>query len=68
MNVASVFGGGAAEVEETTEIDEEEQAEEATHLDSSLEAPDARAANHGLQLQAILRTCLSRIAECRRAA
>ena len=38
MNVASVFGGGAAEVEETTEIDEEEQAEEATHLDSSLEA------------------------------
>ena len=39
MNVASVFGGGAAEVEETTEMDEEEQAEEATHLDSSLEAP-----------------------------
>jgi ribonuclease G len=39
MNVASVFGGGVAEVEETTEIDEEEQAEEATHLDSSLEAP-----------------------------
>ena len=38
MNVASVFGGGAAEVEETTEVDEEEQAEEATHLDSSLEA------------------------------
>ena len=37
MNVASVFGGGAAEVEETAEIDEEEQAEEATHLDSSLE-------------------------------
>jgi ribonuclease E len=33
MNVASVFGGGAAEA------DEEEQAEEATHLDSSLEAP-----------------------------
>jgi Rne/Rng family ribonuclease len=39
MNVASVFGGGAAEVEETTEMDEEEQAEEATHLDSSLEPP-----------------------------
>jgi ribonuclease G len=39
MNVASVFGGGAAEVEETPEIDEEEQAEEATHLDSSLETP-----------------------------
>jgi len=39
MNVASVFGAGLAEVEETTEIDEEEQAEEATHLDSSLEAP-----------------------------
>src|SRR5438445_7534926 len=39
MNVASVFGGGAAEVEETTEIDEEEQAEEATHLDSALESP-----------------------------
>jgi len=37
MNVASVFGGGA-DVEETAEIDEEEQAEEATHLDSSLEA------------------------------
>jgi Rne/Rng family ribonuclease len=31
MNVASVFGGGA------TEVDEEEQAEEATHLDSSLQ-------------------------------
>jgi Rne/Rng family ribonuclease len=39
MNVASVFGGDAAEVEETTEIDEEEQAEEATHLDSAVEAP-----------------------------
>jgi ribonuclease E len=39
MNVASVFGAGLAEVEETTEADEEEQAEEATHLDSSLEAP-----------------------------
>ena len=39
MNVASVFGAGFAEVEETTEVDEEEQAEEATHLDSSLEAP-----------------------------
>ncbi|HEY2168118.1 MAG TPA: Rne/Rng family ribonuclease [Candidatus Angelobacter sp.] len=39
MNVASVFGAGLAEVEETTEIDEEEQAEEATHLDSSLETP-----------------------------
>ena len=38
MNVASVFGGGAAEVEET-EVDEDEQAEEATHLDSSLEPP-----------------------------
>ncbi len=37
MNVASVFGGAAAEVEEPTEIDEEEQAEEATHLDSSTE-------------------------------
>ena len=39
MNVASVFGAGMAEVEETTELDEEEQAEEATHLDSSLETP-----------------------------
>ncbi|MFL6386845.1 MAG: Rne/Rng family ribonuclease [Terriglobales bacterium] len=39
MNVASVFGGGAAELEETPELDEEEQAEEATHLDSSLETP-----------------------------
>jgi Rne/Rng family ribonuclease len=39
MNIASVFGTGVAEVEETTEIDEEEQAEEATHLDSSLETP-----------------------------
>lgn len=39
MNVASVFGAGLTEVEESTEIDEEEQAEEATHLDSSLEAP-----------------------------
>jgi ribonuclease G len=39
MNVASVFGGGAAEVEETADLDEEEQAEEATHLDSSLDAP-----------------------------
>ncbi|MGZ4899914.1 MAG: Rne/Rng family ribonuclease [Candidatus Angelobacter sp.] len=36
MNVASVFGG-AAEVD--AGLDEEEQAEEATHLDSSLEAP-----------------------------
>jgi Rne/Rng family ribonuclease len=39
MNVASVFGGALAEAEETSEMDEEEQAEEATHLDSSLEAP-----------------------------
>ena len=38
MNVAGVFGGGAAEVEET-EV-EEEQAEEATHLDSALETPE----------------------------
>ena len=38
MNVASIFGGGAAEVEEPAEV-EEEQAEEATHLDSSLETP-----------------------------
>ena len=36
MNVAGVFGGGAAEVEEPSEV-EEEEAEEATHLDSSLE-------------------------------
>jgi Rne/Rng family ribonuclease len=36
MNVASVFGGGAA-VEETVQADEEDQAEEATHLDSDLE-------------------------------
>ncbi len=36
MNVASVFGGAAA-VEETAQIEEEEQAEEATHLDSALE-------------------------------
>ena len=39
MNVASVFGGGAAEVEEPAEV-EEEQAEEATHLDSALETPE----------------------------
>jgi len=39
MNVASIFGGGAAEVEEQAEV-EEEQAEEATHLDSSLETPE----------------------------
>jgi ribonuclease E len=39
MNVASVFGGGAAEVEEQAEV-EEEQAEEATHLDSALETPE----------------------------
>ena len=36
MNVASAFGGGMAETDEA-EIDEEEQAEEATHLDSALE-------------------------------
>ena len=40
MNVASVFGGDAAEVEPTSETEtEEEHAEEATHLDSSLESP-----------------------------
>ncbi|MGB8128509.1 MAG: Rne/Rng family ribonuclease [Candidatus Angelobacter sp.] len=39
MNVASVFGGGAAEAEASTEVDEKEQAEEARHLDSSLESP-----------------------------
>jgi ribonuclease G len=39
MNVASVFGGGAAEVEEPAEV-EEEQAEAATHLDSALEVPE----------------------------
>ena len=39
MNVASVFGGGAAEVEETAEVEEEEQAEEAMHLDPALEVP-----------------------------
>jgi ribonuclease G len=39
MNVASIFGGGAAEVEEPAEA-EEEQAEEATHLDSALETPE----------------------------
>ncbi|HET8887763.1 MAG TPA: Rne/Rng family ribonuclease [Candidatus Angelobacter sp.] len=39
MNVASVFGGGAAEVEEQAEV-EEELAEEATHLDSALETPE----------------------------
>jgi ribonuclease G len=39
MNVANVFGGGVAEEEESTEVDEEERAEEATHLDSSLETP-----------------------------
>jgi ribonuclease G len=39
MNVANVFGGGIAEAEESTEADEEEQAEEATHLDSSLASP-----------------------------
>ncbi|HSK43342.1 MAG TPA: hypothetical protein VLA83_05570, partial [Candidatus Binatia bacterium] len=40
MNVASVFGAGLAEVEEPAELDEEEQAEEVTHLDSSLEPPE----------------------------
>jgi Rne/Rng family ribonuclease len=41
MNVASVFGGAIAEAEETTEIDEQEQVEEATHLDSDQEpAPE----------------------------
>jgi len=40
MNVASVFGGDAAEVEERAEIEEDEQAEEATHLDSALETPE----------------------------
>lgn len=39
MNVASVFGGGAAEVEEPAEV-EEEQTEAATHLDSALETPE----------------------------
>ncbi len=39
MNVASVFGGGVAEVEETDQLDEEEKAEEATHRDSSPESP-----------------------------
>jgi ribonuclease G len=39
MNVASVFGGGAAEVEEPAEV-EEEQSEAATHLDSTIEAPE----------------------------
>jgi len=39
MNVASIFGGGAAEVEEPSEV-EEDQAEAATHLDSALEAPE----------------------------
>jgi len=50
MNVASVFGGGAAEVEEQAEV-EEDQAEEATHLDSAIETPERQqetwpAANH----------------------
>jgi ribonuclease G len=40
MNVASVFGPGATETEETIELDEEDQAEAVTHLDSALEAPD----------------------------
>ncbi|HEX3094980.1 MAG TPA: Rne/Rng family ribonuclease [Candidatus Angelobacter sp.] len=39
MNVASVFGGGAADVEEPAEV-EEEQAEAATHLDSAVETPE----------------------------
>ncbi|MBZ5505217.1 MAG: Rne/Rng family ribonuclease [Acidobacteriia bacterium] len=44
MNVASVFGPDAVEVEETsafeeTELEDEDQAEAATHLDSSLETP-----------------------------
>jgi ribonuclease G len=39
MNVASIFGGGAAEVEEPAEV-EEDQAEAATHLDSALETPE----------------------------
>jgi ribonuclease G len=37
MNVASVFGGVVAEVEEAHQLDEDEQTEEATHLDSALE-------------------------------
>jgi Rne/Rng family ribonuclease len=39
MNVASIFGAGAAEVEEQAEV-EEDRAEAATHLDSSLETPE----------------------------
>jgi ribonuclease G len=39
MNVASVFSPDVVEVEETVELEDEEEAEAATHLDSALETP-----------------------------
>jgi ribonuclease G len=54
MNVASVFGGGA------TEVEEEEQAEEATHLDSALETTDQQtwpgepSGNRGAQARGVI--------------
>jgi Rne/Rng family ribonuclease len=55
MNVASVFGSGATEAEE-----EEEQAEEATHLDSALEVADQQTwpsepgGNRGAQARGVI--------------
>jgi len=61
MNVASVFGGGAAELEGPAEV-EEEQAEAATHLDSALESPareswspaDAPSGDRGQQARGVI--------------
>jgi ribonuclease G len=68
MNVANVFGDGVAEEEESTDVDEEEQAEEATHLDSALEtsteaqeswtpaanSEDSSEQNHGMQARGVI--------------
>ena len=68
MNVANVFGAGVAEEEESTDVDEEEQAEEATHLDSALETPaqaqeswtpaasseNTPEQNHGMQARGVI--------------
>ncbi|HEY2113479.1 MAG TPA: ribonuclease E/G, partial [Candidatus Angelobacter sp.] len=60
MNVASIFGGGAAEVEEPAEV-EEDRAEAATHLDSALETPareswsaDAPSGDRGQQTRGVI--------------
>jgi Rne/Rng family ribonuclease len=64
MNVASVFAPGTVEVEETEELDEEDQGEAATHLDSALEAPahdqqawspaDSSTHSHGQQARGVM--------------